>query len=227
MAPPVTIRRIVLLRHGQTVYNAESRMQGQLDTALSALGIEQAKRAAEVLAHCDPLAIISSDLHRAYDTALELGSATGLPVSKDERLRETHLGDWQGRTHAEVDTLDPGARMAWRLEPRLAPPGGGESRIDVAARATPLIDELLARSSGGDATLEHWPEHPIVLVAHGGLICALTARLLDLPVSRWPTLGAPGNASWAQLSHYGAPDGTGQWRLDVWNSSAQVAPDAT
>ncbi|WP_278315102.1 histidine phosphatase family protein [Lolliginicoccus levis] len=225
MAPPVTIRRIVLLRHGQTVYNAENRMQGQLDTALSPLGIEQANRAAEVLAHCDPLAIISSDLHRAYDTALALGSATGLRVSKDERLRETHLGDWQGRTHAEVDALHPGARAAWRLEPRLAPPGG-ESRIDVAARAVPLIDELLARSTDGDAALEHWPEHPIVLVAHGGLIGALTAQLLDLPVGHWPILGALGNACWVQLSHYGAPDGTGQWRLDVWNSSAQVAPDA-
>ena len=84
-------------------YNAGSRMQGQLDTDLSDLGREQAVAAAEVLAKRQPLMIVSSDLRRALDTAVALGDRSGQPVNIDTRLRETHLGDWQGLTHLEVD----------------------------------------------------------------------------------------------------------------------------
>lgn len=218
---PPTIRRLVLLRHGQTVYNADNRMQGQLDTDLSQLGYEQAVRAAQTLARCKPVAVVSSDLRRAHDTALVLGAETGVDVITDTRLRETHLGDWQGRTHAEIDSEFPGARAYWRGDATWAPPGG-ESRIDVARRAAPLVQEFLDDDSFGE-----WATRPIILVAHGGLIAALTAQLLDLPVSRWPVLGGLGNASWVQLRHFSTPEAPeGQWRLDVWNSSAEVAPDA-
>ena len=108
------VRRLVMLRHGQTEYNAGSRMQGQLNSELTDLGRAQAVAAAEVLAKRQPLLIVSSDLHRAYDTAVSLGERTGLPVQIDTRLRETHLGDWQGLTHVEVDAASPGARLAWR-----------------------------------------------------------------------------------------------------------------
>ncbi|MEZ0053569.1 broad specificity phosphatase PhoE [Mycobacterium sp. MAA66] len=213
-------RRLLLLRHGQTAYNAASRMQGQLDTDLSDLGREQAVAAAEVLAKRQPLVIISSDLRRALDTATTLGERAGMPVSVDARLRETHLGDWQGLTHQEVDELAPGARLAWRDDARWAP-HGGESRVDVAARSVPVVTEQIA-------ALPDWGindiDRPVVLVAHGGLIAALTAALLDLPVDNWPVLGGMGNASWVQLSGYGEEDSV-RWRLDVWNASAQVAND--
>ena len=97
------IRRLVMLRHGQTDFNAGSRMQGQLDSALTELGRAQAVAAAEVLGKLQPLLIVSSDLRRAYDTALRLGERTGLEVRVDRRLRETHLGDWEGMTHTEID----------------------------------------------------------------------------------------------------------------------------
>src|SRR3954463_7829681 len=100
-----------MLRHGQTDYNLGSRMQGQLDTDLSELGRNQAVAAAEVLAKRQPLLIVSSDLRRALDTAIALGERVGLPVTTDTRLRETHLGDWQGMTHLEVDEIAPGARL--------------------------------------------------------------------------------------------------------------------
>ncbi len=221
----MTVRHLVMLRHGQTEYNAGSRMQGQLDTSLSDLGREQAAAAAEVLAKRDPLIIVSSDLRRALDTATALGERANLPVSVDTRLRETHLGDWQGLTHLEVDALAPGARLAWRDDARWAP-HGGESRVDVAARSMPLVTELIERHGewgGAD------PERPVVLVAHGGLIAALTGALLGLPVDNWPVLGGMGNASWVQLSGHSAPEGASpsdvKWRLDVWNASAQVAND--
>jgi probable phosphoglycerate mutase len=216
----VSVRRLVLLRHGQTEWNAGSRMQGQLDTDLTDLGREQANAAAEVLAKRQPLVIVSSDLRRALDTATALGERSGVEVSVDERLRETHLGDWQGLTHLDVDAVAPGARLAWRDDARWAP-HGGESRVDVAQRSVPLVTEILAAQPvwGADE-----PDRPVVLVAHGGLIAALTAALLDLPVDNWPVLGGMGNASWAQLSGHDVGD-TIKWRLDVWNASAQVAND--
>ena len=218
------VRRMVMLRHGQTEYNAGNRMQGQLDTDLSELGREQAAAAAEVLAKRQPLVVVSSDLRRALDTAEALGERAGLPVRADVRLRETHLGDWQDLTHLEVDASWPGARLAWRDDARWAP-HGGESRVDVAARSVPVVSELTAEQTewGTDE-----PVRPVVLVAHGGLIAALTAALLKLPVDNWPALGGMGNASWVQLS--GNSDDDDQfddirWRLDVWNASAQVAND--
>ncbi len=218
------VRHLVMLRHGQTKSNADSRMQGQLNTDLTDLGRAQAVAAAEVLAKRQPLLIVSSDLRRAHDTALTLGERSGIPVRVDTRLRETNLGDWQGLTHAEVDALAPGARVAWRDNATSAP-HRGESRIDVADRSLPLVAELVAGEPewGCDE-----PDRPVVLVAHGGLIAALTAALLDLPVDSWPALGGMGNASWAQLSGYGPVDAAPadlRWRLDVWNASAQVAND--
>ncbi|MGC1738789.1 MAG: glucosyl-3-phosphoglycerate phosphatase, partial [Mycobacterium sp.] len=76
------------------------------------------------------------------------------------------------------------------------------------------------------------PERPVLLVAHGGLIAALTAALLRLPLDNWPALGGMGNASWTQLSGHSDDPESGvadvdaiRWRLDVWNASAQVAGD--
>lgn len=221
----MTIRRLIMLRHGQTEFNAGSRMQGQLDSQLSELGRAQAVAAAEVLGKLQPLLIVSSDLHRAYDTAIRLGERTGLPIRVDPRLRETHLGEWQGLTHTEVDAQAPGARLAWREDATWAP-HGGESRVDVAARSVPLVAELVSGEPewGG---LQH-ADRPVVLVAHGGLIAALSAALLKLPVANWPMLGGMGNASWVQLSGHSDEDAGAaaiRWRLDVWNASAQVSND--
>lgn len=219
MTAPIK-RQLILLRHGQTEYNATDRMQGQLDTDLTELGRTQAKTAAAELATRGPSRIVSSDLRRAYDTATALGEAADLPVAVDERLRETHLGEWQGLTHLDVDALAPGARLQWRADASVAPPGG-ESRIDVAERSVPVVRELVE-------SVPEWGTDdaaaPIVLVAHGGLIAALTAALLDLPVDRWPVLGGLSNTSWVQLSSHGDVDDLG-WRLDVWNASARVASD--
>jgi probable phosphoglycerate mutase len=220
------IRRLVMLRHGQTDFNAGSRMQGQLDSALTELGRAQAVAAAEVLGKLQPLLIVSSDLRRAYDTAITLGERTGLPVRADPRLRETHLGDWQGLTHAQIDSEAPGARLAWREDAAWAP-HGGESRVDVANRSLPVVTELASgEPEWGDP---NGPDRPVIFVAHGGLIAALSAALLKLPVANWPILGGMGNASWVQLSGHTADSDVGfdsiRWRLDVWNASAQVAND--
>ena len=84
-------RRLIMLRHGQTDYNATRRMQGHLNTKLSPVGFEQAAAAADFLTNKNIIKIVSSDLDRAFDTATVIGQRLNLPVEKDERLRETQF----------------------------------------------------------------------------------------------------------------------------------------
>lgn len=199
----MSLRRLVLWRHGETDFNAEGRMQGHLDSALTEVGWNQARFAVPALARFAPDLVIASDLRRATDTAAVLADAIGVPLQVDKRLRETHLGEWQGLTGAEVDERAPGERNRWRTDATWAPPGG-ESRIDVAERAHEVVTNLLQDGNG---------EETVLLAVHGGLIIALTARLLDLPLSLWPSLGGIGNCHWVEL---GRRDGT--WRLNAYNA---------
>ena len=100
-------QRLVLWRHGETDYNAAGRMQGHLDSALTPVGWNQARFAVPALARFSPDLVIASDLRRATDTATVLTDAIGVPLRIDKRLRETHLGEWQGLTGAEVDAAYP------------------------------------------------------------------------------------------------------------------------
>jgi broad specificity phosphatase PhoE len=200
----VTLKRLLLWRHGETDYNAAGRMQGHLDSALTPVGWNQARFAVPALARFSPDLVIASDLRRATDTATVLTDAIGVPLLIDKRLRETHLGEWQGLTGPEVDAAYPGERENWRTDAAWAPPGG-ESRVDVAERATEVVNDLLApNSEAGEAVL---------LASHGGLIVALTAQLLRLPVEIWPSLGGIMNCHWVEL---GRRDGA--WRLHAYNA---------
>jgi glucosyl-3-phosphoglycerate phosphatase len=207
----VTLRRIILLRHGQTDYNVDGRMQGHIDSHLTDAGHEQAAEAAPVLASLAPDRLVSSDLRRAVDTAEVVGAACGLPVKFDPRLRETHLGLWQGHTVAEIERDYPGAIATWRSDPAWAPPEG-ESRIDVVARSRPVVDELDAELADSDGVSE-----TVLLVAHGGLIAGLVTGLLDLPPSAWPSFGGLGNCRWAVLARR---DDHPRWRLAGYNIGA-------
>jgi glucosyl-3-phosphoglycerate phosphatase len=204
----VTLRRVVLLRHGQTDYNVAGRMQGHLDSMLTAVGHEQAAAAAPVIAGLAPDRIISSDLRRAVDTAEVVGAACGLPVKFDSRLRETHLGSWQGFTVDEIERDHPGAIAEWRSDPTWAPPGG-ESRVAVVARSRPVVDEL-------DTEFADAPEESAtaLLVAHGGLIAGLVTGLLGLPTETWPSFGGLGNCRWAVLARRTDHP---RWRLAGYN----------
>ena len=197
-------------------------MQGQLDTTLSAVGVEQARAAAQLLVDRGVTKIISSDLSRARHTAQIVGDCLGLEVSEDARLRETHLGQWQGMTHAEVDAWRPGIRAHWRNNAGWAPPGG-ESRLDVARRARPVVDELMR-------SYTQWDESVVLLVAHGGTIAALTASLLGLDQGQYPLLKGLHNTNTSRLTAFpvyresAEPVATFptepqdvQWYLDAWN----------
>ena len=196
--------RLVLLRHGETDHNAGLRMQGQLDVDLNDRGRRQAASVAPLVAALHPELVISSDLARAADTAAAVATAAGLEVRHDVRLRETLLGDWEGLSHNEVEEHTPGGFPTWRSDALYRPPGG-ETRVEVAQRGAAVVDEL--------------PDGPgtVVLVAHGGLVAALTARLLELPVSRWSVIGGIGNTRWAELVPR-VVDGRAAWRLEAWDT---------
>ena len=183
-------RRIVLVRHGETTYNATGRMQGQLDTELSEVGIAQAKAAALEIAGWNVSAVISSDLKRAVHTAELLSAGWDVDVQTDPRLRETRLGEWTGASHAEIDRDYPGQRVYWRHDPEWAPPGA-ETRLEVASRAHQLVEELMESDIFDRGT--------VVLVAHGGTIGALTAQLLELPKTHFSMFSGLGNVRWSQL----------------------------
>jgi broad specificity phosphatase PhoE len=202
----VSLRRLVLLRHGQTDYNVGGRMQGHLDSMLTETGVEQAASVAPEIARLVPDRLISSDLKRAVDTAELVSAACGLPVKYDARLRETHLGEWQGRTVAEIEDDWPGAIATWRSDPGWAPPGG-ESRIEVVRRSLPVVEELDEEFTTGEDTT-------VVLVAHGGLIAGLVCGLLALPTATWPAIGGIGNCRWAALARRSDHP---RWRLAGYN----------
>lgn len=218
-------RPLYLVRHGETTYNASGRMQGQLDTELSERGHAQARQAAQMLADVHITRIIASDLNRAATTAGYIAEQFGLEVITDTRLRETHLGEWQGMARGEVDEQYPGARAQWRNDATWTPPGG-ESRVDVSQRIRPVVDELMEEYS-------EWDDGGVLLVAHNGAISALACALLDLQVEQFPMLSSLKNTHWAKLvarpgfnpdapkrtpRFSGAADTRGaQWFLEGWN----------
>jgi len=161
--------RILLVRHGQSTWNADGRWQGQADPPLSPLGEEQAGDAARRLAAGQFCRVLASDLRRALRTAEILAEAVGLPVEVDPDLREIDVGDWQGLTRAEIEAGWPGALADWS-EGRSESPPGGETRTHLVERARAALARAAAAASPGDRVL---------LVSHGALVRHLD-RVLGL-----------------------------------------------
>ena len=115
--------RILLVRHGETDWNATGRIQGHNDTPLNAAGRQQALRAAQRLALQPVRGLYSSDLARAYETAMIIGEPLGLTVVTSPRLRERRYGAWEGLTAAEIQARYPEQFAMWRARSTdFAPP---------------------------------------------------------------------------------------------------------
>jgi probable phosphoglycerate mutase len=148
--------RVLVIRHGQSVWNAERRWQGQADPPLSDLGRQQALDAAERIGTV--VGIVASDLLRASTTAWLIAERLGIgPVVTDTRLRERDAGAWTGLTLTEIDDQYPG----WR--DNFNPPAGFEPDAAVTTRVLPLLADLH----------EAFPGDDVLAVAHGGIIHAL------------------------------------------------------
>ena len=154
--------RILLVRHGESEWNAVGRWQGQADPALSELGIRQAVAAAEAVGAVD--AIVSSDLSRAAETARIISELTGVgPVLVEPGLRERNVGEWSGLTHDEIEARWPGAIGAWRRG-ELASPPGGETNDDIRERVEAALVGIATSFAGAE----------VLAVSHGGVM-----RLLE------------------------------------------------
>ena len=154
---------ILLLRHGQSTWNAEGRWQGQSDPPLSELGREQAEEAAGKLAGIGVTGVVTSDLARARDTGEIIARALGLdPPRQHPDLREYDVGDWEGLTRPEIEQGWPDQLAAWR-EGRLLATPGGETRSGFLERIMAGLRRVAANDELGDVA---------VVVTHGGVIRA-------------------------------------------------------
>jgi broad specificity phosphatase PhoE len=161
------VTRLLLLRHGESEWNAAGRWQGWADPPLSPEGEAQASEAGRLLQGVGFTAAASSDLQRARRTAELAGGALGLDaVHVDAGLREYDVGEWSGLTRAEIETRWPGALDDWRHGRLVATPGG-ETRDTFVARVAAAVTRLGARFSGGT----------VLVVTHGGVIGALERSL--------------------------------------------------
>ncbi len=175
--------RILAIRHGETAWNVDTRIQGHLDIPLNDTGREQARRLARALLERGPIdAIHSSDLSRALQTARTVAEATGAPLAVSAGLRERCFGDLQGRTFAEISAAMPSVAERWRRrEPDWVPPGGGESLIMFRERVTAAVWALAARHPG----------QTLALFTHGGVLDVLyrAATGLGLQAARTWQIG--------------------------------------
>ncbi|MGI6374857.1 MAG: histidine phosphatase family protein [Anaerolineae bacterium] len=184
--------RLLLVRHGETRANAEARYQGQNDTPLNRLGLEQAGRLAERLS-AEPIErILVSDLPRALQTAQPVSERLGLPSEPDARLREIDVGEWEGLTFAEIQQRYPELAAQWDHNPGHTRIPGGESAADMAVRVGALLADLRGLPD----------EQGVLLVTHGGWLQTLLCLCLHVDL-QWRYQFRLHNASVSVLSLYG------------------------
>ncbi len=141
--------RIIMVRHGQSMANAHHLFAGHSDFDLSDFGKKQAEAAAKYLLGREKIDVIyASDLKRAYNTAVEISDAFGLPISKDEGLREIFAGEWEGLSFEYIAESYPDAMSVWRNDYSNACPTGGEATREVYRRIVPHICELAKANDG-------------------------------------------------------------------------------
>ncbi len=208
--------RIIAVRHGETAWNVDARIQGQLDIGLNDKGRWQARQVGQALAGEPVKAVYSSDLQRAWHTAEPIAQAAGASMHPVLALRERRFGMFEGRTFKEIEATWPDHATDWRRRiPDWAPPEGGESLLALRSRVSQAVQEIAARHAG----------ELIVMVAHGGVLDALyrvatgqevnSPRTWELPngaINR--LLWTPGSLTvigWSDTQHL---DGPGRQVLD-------------
>ena len=174
----LTVRDLLIIRHGESEWNLEGRWQGWMDAPLTALGEKQAHQRAAALADSgfSPVVVHCSDLGRARRTAEIVAGVLGAAVRSHRGLRERGGGEWEGHTPDEIDEKWPGLRKAWRRGELTGPPGG-ETDAAVYTRFDAAVSDLLA---GPD---------PAMVVTHGGVLRLVASRAGVPDAALLPNLG--------------------------------------
>jgi probable phosphoglycerate mutase len=184
--------RILAIRHGQTAWNADSRIQGHTDIGLDAVGAWQARRLAQALAGEDLQAVYSSDLSRARGTAEPLAQAKGLATQVDHGLRERAFGEFEGLSFAQIEQRWPEQALAWRRRDPDFGARGGEVLRAFRERVVATVTRL-ARAHPGQG---------IALVTHGGVLDLLYREAMRVALDAPRAWQLP-NASVNRLLHAG------------------------
>jgi len=206
---PDQVTRLFVIRHGETAWNLETRIQGHIDIPLNDKGRWQAERLALALQDEGIEAIYSSDLLRAQHTAEAIARATGLPLTLDTALRERHFGRLEGKTQEEVAALWPEEALRWRQRDPAYGPEGGETLQDFYARCVDAITRLASQHPG----------QAIALVAHGGVLDCFYRAANRVPVEV-PRSWKVTNASINRLLY--SPEG---FSMVAWADDAHLDDD--
>ena len=207
-------RRLVLLRHGRTPWNATGRAQGHADVGLDEVGHAQAQAAAPYLARLEPVALWTSDLTRAVETCGYLEKETGLVAARDERLREYDVGPRQGLTIPEFAERFPEQHANWVHGDGNVRLPGAESRAEVEVRMLPALRDCLGGLGAGETG---------VVVTHGACLKVAVVGLLGWPLEVATSLRGVDNCAWVTVEEEGL---CGPLRLVGYNESVRPGHDA-
>ena len=202
---------LILWRHGQTDYNLQGRIQGQVDIPLNDTGRQQAQRAADDIAALGPTRIVSSPLVRARDTAEVLASLTGLSVEIDPGLVEKSFGTWEGLKAADIKKQWPDHYATWRAGGDL-PQFRIEGRRKTAERVGETLKAIAADAGKDDV---------IVVVSHGAATNLGATYLLGMDTQQWFGLRGMSNCCYALMRTNRRPP---KWSVVKWNAGPPVEP---
>jgi 2,3-bisphosphoglycerate-dependent phosphoglycerate mutase len=206
----MSVTEFIVVRHGETAWNAEARIQGHLDSPLNEEGLAQALLVGDRLAREPFSQLYSSDLGRALQTAQPIADRTGRRVVPDVQLRERHLGIFQGLTGSECERSSPEhyARFKSRDPGHVIP--GGESIQQVYQRVSGIFTDLARRHPGERA----------VVVTHGGILDALYRFAQGVPLGKprdFPIFNASVNVVRCE---------DGRWSIERWGDISHLTRDA-
>ena len=160
--------RLIIVRHAESAFNLENRIQGHQDSVLTPKGLRQAQRLGKRLKLIQIDKIYSSDLGRAYSTTLEIARHKRIPIKRDPLLREINLGDWEGMTIEEVDRLYNNGYQKWLKKPSACHIPQCEKLQHFKKRITDRVRAIASTNRGKN----------VLIVTHGGAITALLADWL-------------------------------------------------
>lgn len=211
---PSQITRLCLIRHGETEWNAERRIQGQIDIGLNATGLSQAQAAGRWLRGAGIVALYSSDLKRAATTAEAIGAELGLGVSRHPELRERCYGIFQGLTYAEAAARYPEGYAAFEGRNADYAFENGESLKTMYARVTGKLREIAAAHVGT----------AVAVVVHGGVLDIVNRFVRATPLERPRDFLIP-NAGLNWISTVDSEKGQ-KWTIESWGETGHLEPGA-